>query len=219
MIYQRVVFLSLLLQWKSSIMMSFRCGRPKFFLQKTIGQISMIILTSYSCLGTYIYAKNILTRLKKTPILIIRYLSNTIISHVTDIISGKSKALQPNEELCQSGNSRRVPKWAGDNNRVMQDQNKRIAFGQEYCNPKEWKLIWKAFDKEVSTLWDSFEFINWCSQQKGIHAEKYKNLMTFTVFFTFATPANPLPDIKIDNPQGALSLVTAAANIFLFFYY
>ena len=51
-------------------------------------------------------------------------------------------------------------KWAGDNERAMQDQNKRIAFGQEYCNPKEWKFIWKAFDKEVSTLWDSFEFIN-----------------------------------------------------------
>ena len=41
--------------------------------------------------------------------------------------------------------------------------------------------------------------------------------MTFTVFFTFATPANPLPDIKIDDPQGALALVTAVANIFLFF--
>ena len=115
-------------------------------------------------------------------------------------------------------------KWAGDNKRAMQNQNKRIAFRQEYCNPKEWKFIWKAFDKEVSTLWDSFfffEFINWCSRQKGIHAEKYKNLMileTFAVFFTCTTPANPLPDIKIDDPQGALALVTAAANIFLFFF-
>ena len=57
--------------------------------------------------------KSLLTRLKKTLMLIIRYLSNTIISHITDIISGKSGALwpsQPNEESCWSGNSRRVPK-------------------------------------------------------------------------------------------------------------
>ena len=43
-------------------------------------------------------------------------------------------------------------------------------------------------------------------------------LETFAVYFTFATPANPLPDgpdLKIGHPQGALALATAAANIFI----
>lgn len=42
--------------------------------------------------------------------------------------------------------------WAGDNAEAMKDQNTRIAFGNEYCNAKEWKFVWKAFDKEVSTF-------------------------------------------------------------------
>jgi hypothetical protein len=40
-------------------------------------------------------------------------------------------------------------KWIGDDEEAMKDQDKRIAFGIEYCNVKEWKFIWKAFDKEV----------------------------------------------------------------------
>lgn len=39
-------------------------------------------------------------------------------------------------------------------------------------------------------------------------------LETFAVYFTFATPANPLPDLEIGHPQGALALATSAANIF-----
>jgi hypothetical protein len=42
-------------------------------------------------------------------------------------------------------------KWVRDDEKAMQDQNKIIAFGKEYCNPKDWKFVWKAFDKEVST--------------------------------------------------------------------
>jgi hypothetical protein len=41
-------------------------------------------------------------------------------------------------------------KWVGDNEEAMKDQEKRIAFGKEYCSSKEWKFIWKVFDKEVS---------------------------------------------------------------------
>lgn len=41
-------------------------------------------------------------------------------------------------------------------------------------------------------------------------------LETFAVFFTFATPANPLPDVEIDHPQGALALATAAVSINFF---
>jgi hypothetical protein len=41
--------------------------------------------------------------------------------------------------------------WVGGNEEAIKDQDKRIAFGKEYCNSKEWKFIWKAFDKEVST--------------------------------------------------------------------
>jgi hypothetical protein len=37
-------------------------------------------------------------------------------------------------------------------------------------------------------------------------------LETFAVYFTFATPANPLPDLEIGHPQGALALATAAAS-------
>ena len=54
-------------------------------------------------------------------------------------------------------------KWVGDDEKAMQDPNKRIAFGKEYCNPKEWKFVWKAFDKEVSSAkhpgFESFAFI------------------------------------------------------------
>jgi hypothetical protein len=39
--------------------------------------------------------------------------------------------------------------WVGDDEKAMKDENQRIAFGKEYCNAKEWKFIWKAFDKEV----------------------------------------------------------------------
>lgn len=42
-------------------------------------------------------------------------------------------------------------KWVGDDVAAMKDQDKRIAFGKEYCNVKEWKFIWKTFNKEVST--------------------------------------------------------------------
>jgi hypothetical protein len=45
--------------------------------------------------------------------------------------------------------------------------------------------------------------------------EKYKSKMileTFAVYFTFATPANPSPDLDIGHPQGALVLATAAAS-------
>ena len=45
--------------------------------------------------------------------------------------------------------------------------------------------------------------------------EKYKNKMileTFAIFFTFATPTNPLPDLEIGHPQGALALATAVAS-------
>jgi hypothetical protein len=41
-------------------------------------------------------------------------------------------------------------KWADEDNNAIKDPQKRIAFGKEYCNAKEWKFIWKAFDKEVS---------------------------------------------------------------------
>jgi hypothetical protein len=41
--------------------------------------------------------------------------------------------------------------WVGNNEEAMKDQNKRIAFGIDYCKPKEWKFVWKAFDREVST--------------------------------------------------------------------
>jgi hypothetical protein len=43
-------------------------------------------------------------------------------------------------------------------------------------------------------------------------------LETFAVYFAFATPANPLPDLKIGHPQAALALATAAANIFIRYY-
>ena len=45
--------------------------------------------------------------------------------------------------------------------------------------------------------------------------EKYKNKMileTFVIFFTFATPTNPIPDLEVGHPQGALALATAAAS-------
>ena len=37
-------------------------------------------------------------------------------------------------------------------------------------------------------------------------------LETFAIYFTFATPAHPLPDLEIGHPQGALALATAAAS-------
>jgi hypothetical protein len=40
-------------------------------------------------------------------------------------------------------------KWVKDDEEAMKDRDKRIAFGKEYCNSKEWKFIWKVFDKEV----------------------------------------------------------------------
>ena len=45
----------------------------------------------------------------------------------------------------------RFQKWAGGNAEAMKDQDKIIAFGREYCTPKEWKFVWKAFNKEVNT--------------------------------------------------------------------
>ena len=45
--------------------------------------------------------------------------------------------------------------------------------------------------------------------------EKYKNKMileTFVIFFTFATPTNPIPDLEVGHPQGALALATVAAS-------
>lgn len=42
--------------------------------------------------------------------------------------------------------------WVGDNEEAIKDQDKQIAFGEDYCNSKDWKFVWKAFDKEVSTL-------------------------------------------------------------------
>ena len=45
--------------------------------------------------------------------------------------------------------------------------------------------------------------------------EKYKNKMileTFMTFFTFANPTNPIPDLEVGHPQGALALATAAAS-------
>lgn len=41
-------------------------------------------------------------------------------------------------------------KWAGDNEEAMKDNENRIAFGKEYCSPKDWKFVWRVFDKEVS---------------------------------------------------------------------
>ena len=41
-------------------------------------------------------------------------------------------------------------KWVGDDEGVMKDREKRIAFKKEYCNSKEWKFIWKVFNGEVS---------------------------------------------------------------------
>jgi hypothetical protein len=43
-------------------------------------------------------------------------------------------------------------------------------------------------------------------------------LDTFAVFFTFATPVNPLPDLEIGHPQGALALATAAASTIFIAY-
>lgn len=43
-------------------------------------------------------------------------------------------------------------KWTGDDEKAMQDRDKRIAFGKEYCNTKEWKFVWKTFDRDVSDL-------------------------------------------------------------------
>jgi hypothetical protein len=43
-------------------------------------------------------------------------------------------------------------------------------------------------------------------------------LETFAIFFTFATPTNPLPDLEIGDPQGALALATAAASLLLLKY-
>ena len=40
-------------------------------------------------------------------------------------------------------------KWVRDDEEAIKDQSKRIAFGKEFCNVKEWKFLWKAFDKEV----------------------------------------------------------------------
>jgi hypothetical protein len=40
-------------------------------------------------------------------------------------------------------------KWVGDDETAMKDRDNRIAFGKDYCNVKEWKFIWKAFDREV----------------------------------------------------------------------
>ena len=40
-------------------------------------------------------------------------------------------------------------KWAGGEE-AMKDKEKRIAFGKEYSMPKEWKFIWKTFNREVS---------------------------------------------------------------------
>ena len=43
-------------------------------------------------------------------------------------------------------------KWVGDSedSEAMKDKEKRIAFGKEYSTPKEWKFIWKTFNREVS---------------------------------------------------------------------
>ena len=43
-------------------------------------------------------------------------------------------------------------KWVGHSKdlEAMKDKEKRIAFGKEYSIPKEWKFIWKTFNREVS---------------------------------------------------------------------
>ena len=72
----------------------------------------------------------------------------------TDIILGKSKALWPCNRMKNCANQVALDefwKWVRDDEKAMQDQNKRIVFGKEYCDPKDWKFVWKAFDKEVST--------------------------------------------------------------------
>lgn len=51
--------------------------------------------------------------------------------------------------------------------------------------------------------------------------EKYRNKMileTFAIFFTFATPIHPLPELDIGHPQGALALATAAVERSLSLY-
>jgi hypothetical protein len=42
-------------------------------------------------------------------------------------------------------------KSVGGDEEAMRDRDKRIAFGKDYCTPREWKFVWKAFDREVST--------------------------------------------------------------------
>lgn len=43
-------------------------------------------------------------------------------------------------------------------------------------------------------------------------------LETYAIFFTFAIPANPLPNLEIAHPQGALALATAAVISLLLKY-
>ena len=43
-------------------------------------------------------------------------------------------------------------KWAGDGKEAMKNKDQRIAFRKEYSTPKEWKFIWKTFDREVHSF-------------------------------------------------------------------
>jgi hypothetical protein len=43
--------------------------------------------------------------------------------------------------------------WVRNNEEAMKDQDKRMAFGKEYCSAKDWKFVWKAYDKDVSSIY------------------------------------------------------------------
>ena len=46
-------------------------------------------------------------------------------------------------------------RWV-DDEAAMKDQDKQVEFGKEYCDVKEWKFLWKAFNKEQRSISHSF---------------------------------------------------------------
>ena len=111
--------------------------------------------------GRVKYSKIALMRSTRTQMLIIRYLKyDHHFTHLPTLFQAKARLCDLRNCLKNRGNQVVLEdfwNWVGDNEEAMKDQDKRITFGKEYCS-SEWKFVWKAYDKEVSThtLWNHY---------------------------------------------------------------
>lgn len=91
----------------------------------------------------------------RTPKLIIRHLKyDHRFTHLLTSFQAKAKLCDLRNRMKNRSDQVTLDEFrksVGDDEEAIKNRDKRMAFGEEYCNPKEWKFVWKAFDKEVST--------------------------------------------------------------------